>query len=774
MAKFGFGQSVKRVEDARLIKGEGHYTTDMQVPGQLVGYVMRAPVAHAKITSLDVSAAQSAPGVLMVLTGEELAAAGANNLPCLVPIKNHDGTDRSDPGRQILATDIVRHVGDQIAFVVAETMDQAKDASDLISVEFDSRPAVSDMVKALEPGAPKVHESTNSNLCFDWVYGDAGVTDQVFAKAAKTVKIDLINNKVIANSMEPRACVCDWDAGEGKLTMHCGTQGGWMFQDMLAEQVLKLPKDKVRVITPDVGGGFGMKGFFYTEYAMAAFAARKLNRPVAWFSERGEGFLSDVMGRDHLTTAELAFDADNKVQAMRVTVHAGMGAYLSMFAPYIPTYAALKVLPGVYDIKALTYRVKGVFTHTTPVDAYRGAGRPESIYCVERLMDAAAREFGVDSIALRKQNYVKPEQMPYKSSAGETYDTGEFAKVTDMALAKHGYDGFASRKQQSEAKGLLRGLGVAYYIESTMGNPEEAAAIKFVDDGTVEVWVGTQTNGQGHETAYAQVFADALGIDMDKIRIKQGDTDVVKFGGGTGGSRSLTAQGVAIRAGAREVIKKGIEAAAAQLETAAADIAYEDGKFTVKGTDKQVDLFTLAKSVKANPAMIDGLNADVKIKLDAWTFPNGCHIAEVEVDPDTGVTKVDRYTVVDDFGKVLNPMLVAGQVHGGVAQGIGQALLEHVVYDDNAQLISGSFMDYTMPRADDLPMFDTDTYEVLCKNNEMGVKGCGEAGSVGACGAVMNALLDALSPLGVDRVDMPATPEKVWQLIEATKTQRAA
>ena len=774
MAKFGFGQSVKRVEDARLIKGEGHYTTDTQVPGQVVGYVMRSPVAHARISGLDVSAAEAAPGVLTVLTGAELAAAGANNLPCLVPIKNHDGTDRSDPGRQILATDVVRHVGDQIAFVVAETMAQAKDAADLITVDYDTRPAVSDLLKALEPSAPKVHEQTDSNLCFDWVYGDAGITDQAFVKAAKTVKINLINNKVIANSMEPRAAVCEWDAANGKLTMHCGTQGGWMFQDMLAEQVLKLPKEKVRVVTPDVGGGFGMKGFFYTEYAMAAFAARKIDRPVAWFSERGEGFLSDVMGRDHITTAELAFDADNKVQAMRVTVHAGMGAYLSMFAPFIPTYAALKVLPGVYDIKSLTYRVKGIFTHTTPVDAYRGAGRPESIYCVERAMDAAARQLGVDPIALRKQNYVMPAQMPYKSSAGETYDTGEFAKVTDLAMAKHGYDGFASRKSQSEAKGLLRGLGLAYYIESTMGNPEEAAAIKFVDDGTVEVWVGTQTNGQGHETAYAQVFADALGIDMDKIRIKQGDTDVVKFGGGTGGSRSLTAQGVAIRAGAREVIKKGIEAAAAQLETAAADIAYEDGTFTVKGTDKRVDLFTLAKSAKAKPGNIDGLNADVKIKLDAWTFPNGCHIAEVEVDPDTGVTKVDRYTVVDDFGKVLNPMLVAGQVHGGVAQGIGQALLEHVVYDDSAQLISGSFMDYTMPRADDLPMFDTDTYEVLCKNNEMGIKGCGEAGSVGACGAVMNALLDALSPLGVERVDMPATPEKVWQLIEAGRMNKAA
>ncbi|WP_027136147.1 xanthine dehydrogenase family protein molybdopterin-binding subunit [Geminicoccus roseus] len=774
MAKFGFGQSVKRVEDVRLIKGEGRYTVDVSIPGQAVGFVLRSPVAHATITSIDTSAAESAPGVLAVITGKELAAAGANNLPCLVPMKNVDGTDRADPGRPILAVDKVRHVGDQVAFVVAETIEQAKDAADLIMVDYDTKPAVADMLKAIEPGAPLVHDSTSSNLCFDWMHGDAGATDQAFASAAKTVKIDLINNKVIANSMEPRACVAEWDAAEGKLTMHAGTQGGWMFQDMLAEQVLKLPKDKVRVITPDVGGGFGMKGFFYTEYAMAAWAARKTGRPVAWISERAEGFLSDVMGRDHVTTAELAFDANNKVQAMRVTVHAGMGAYLSMFAPFIPTYAALKVLPGVYDIKALTYRVKGIFTHTTPVDAYRGAGRPESIYCVERLMDAAARQFGVDPVELRKLNYIKPEQMPYTTPAGETYDTGEFAKVTDMTMAKHGYDGFASRKAQSEAKGLLRGLGLAYYIESTMGNPEEAAAIKFVDDGTVEVWVGTQTNGQGHETAYAQVFADALGIDMENIRVKQGDTDVVKFGGGTGGSRSLTAQGVAIRAGAREVIKKGIEAAASHFETAAADISYEDGTFKVAGTDKQIDLFTLAKTVRSSGVNIDGLNADVKIKLDAWTFPNGCHIAEVEVDPDTGVTKVDRYTVIDDFGKVLNPMLVAGQVHGGVAQGIGQALFEQVVYDDSAQLISGSFMDYTMPRADNLPNFDTDTYEVLCKNNEMGVKGCGEAGSVGACGAVMNALLDALSPLGVERVDMPATPETVWKLIQAAQTKKAA
>jgi carbon-monoxide dehydrogenase large subunit len=775
MAKFG--QSVKRVEDQRLITGNGRYTDDISLPGQAHGFVLRSPMAHARIRSIDTSAAAKAPGVLAVITAKELTAAGAgNNLPCLIPMKNVDGSDRADPGRPILCTDTVRHVGDHVAFIVAETLAQAKDAAELVEVDYEGLDAVTDTATATDAGQPLVHASVGSNLCFDWAQGEAAAVDAAFAKAAKTVSIEIVNNKVIANAMEPRACVAEWDKAEGKLTLHACTQGGWLFKDMLANHVLKIPEDKVRVITPDVGGGFGMKAFFYQEYALAAFAARQLGRPVKWTGERSETMLADVMGRDHVTTAEAAFDADNRFLALRVRTVANMGAYLSMFAPYIPTWAAVKVLPGVYDIPAMLYSVKGVFTHTTPVDAYRGAGRPESIYLLERLMDKAARELGVDRIELRRKNFIKPEQFPYKTAAGEVYDSGDFARVLDAALAKADWAGAAARKQQSSAKGKYRGIGLCYYIESTMGDPTEHAKIEFEADQTVSVWVGTQTNGQGHETAYAQVFSEALGIPMEKIRIRQGDTDKVKIGGGTGGSRSLTAQGVAIRAGARSVIEKGSHYAAQELETAVADIEYADGLFKVKGTDRSVELFTLAAKAKTMKVegVEGGLDTDVSITLDAWTFPNGAHIAEVEIDPDTGVTTIERYTVVDDFGRVLNPMLVAGQVHGGVVQGIGQALLEHTVYGENGQLLSGSFMDYTMPRADDVPSFETDTVEVLCKNNEMGIKGCGEAGSVGACAAVMNAIVDALQPIGVGHVDMPATPLRLWETIRKARMAKAA
>lgn len=767
MTKFGIGQPVRRVEDQRLVTGQGRYTDDIDLDGQAHGYVLRSPVAHARIRAIDTSAAKAAPGVLLVLTAQDLDG----GIPCLIPMKNRDGSGRADPKHPVLCRDEVNYVGDNVAFVVAETRAQAKDAAELIEVDYDTLPAVADTAGALAGGAAQVHPEAPGNLAFDWHYGDEPAVAAAFAKADRVVRLELVNNRVICNAMEPRACVAEWEEGQGRLTVHTCTQGGWGHRDVLAEN-LGLAPEKVRVVTPDVGGGFGMKAFFYPEYSMAGFAARALKRPVKWAAERGESFLSDTMGRDHVTVAEIGFDSDHRILGLRVNLVANMGAYYYAFAPYIPTGAALKVLPGVYDVKALSYGVKGVFTNTVPVDAYRGAGRPESIYCIERLMDYAAAELGVDRIELRRRNFIRPEQMPFTTAAGELYDTGEFARVMDTCLAKADWAGMGRRKAEAGARGKHRGIGLCYYIESTMGDPTEHAAVEFKEDGTVEVLVGTQTNGQGHDTAYAQVLHSRLNVPFEKIKIVQGDTDRIKAGGGTGGSRSLTAQGVAINGAADLVIERGKAYAAQMFEAAAADIQFQEGTFRVAGTDRAVGIMELAAKARAMAPIAGlegGLDAAATTKLDAWTFPNGCHIAEVEVDPDTGIVTVVDYNIVDDFGVVLNPLLVEGQVHGGIVQGIGQALLEGAVYDESGQLLTGSFMDYTMPRADNMPSFDFSTVEVPCKNNAMGVKGCGEAGSVGAPAAVINAIVDALSSHGVRHIDMPATPEKVWRLLQGVR-----
>ncbi len=767
MAKFGIGQPVRRVEDQRLVTGRGRYTDDINLPGQAYGYVVRSPHAHARIRRIDTSRALAAPGVLAVLTAADTGEAA---VPCFVPMKNRDGSDAPMPPHPVLVRDKARYVGDKVAFVVAETRAQARDAAELVEIDWEPLDAVVDTAGAIGAGALPVHAECPNNVAFDWHFGDEKAVADAFAKAARTVRLELVNNRLVCNPMEPRAAVAEWDAAAGKLTVHTCTQGGWAFRDVLA-QSLGLPKEKVRVLTPDVGGGFGMKAMFYGEYTLCAFAAKKLARPVKWTSERGEAFLSDSQGRDHVTVAELAFDADHRILGMRCRVIANMGAYYYFYAPFIPTWAALKVLPGVYDVKCLSYGVKAVFTNTVPVDAYRGAGRPESIYCMERLMDVAAAELGIDRLELRRKNFIRPEQMPFKTAAGEVYDSGEFARVMDEAVRRADWQGFPARRAEAAARGKLRGIGLCYYIESTMGNPVEHATVRFAGDGAVEVLVGTQSNGQGHETAYAQVLVERLGVPFEKVRIVQGDTDAIADGGGTGGSRSLTAEGVAICEASDRVIEKGKLAAAHVFEAAVADITFAEGTFRVAGTDRAIGIMELAERVRTmtvKPAGLEqGLDAAATIKLDAWTFPNGCHVAEVEVDPDTGVTRIVRYTVVDDFGVVVNPLLVEGQVHGGVVQGIGQALLERTVYDRSGQLVTGSFMDYCMPRADDLPSFDFSTIEVRCRSNPMGVKGCGEAGSVGSCAAVINALADAL---GVRHVDMPATPERVWRLAQARRT----
>ncbi len=780
MAKFGVGQSVRRVEDQRFITGHGRYTDDIDIAGQAYGHVVRSPEAHARIRALDIEAAKAAPGVLAVITGADVEARGGNALPCAIPMANRDGSKGVNPLRPVLCTDRVRHVGDNVAFVVAETLAQAKDAAELVSVEYESLPVVAETESAAASGQPLVHDDVAGNLSFDWEYGERAAVEAALAKAAHVTRLRVINNRLVANAIEPRAAIAEWDANKG-VTLHACTQGGWLWTDILAS-VLKVDGDKVRILTPDVGGGFGMKAFFYPEYAMAAFAARELGRPVKWTGERSETFLADVMGRDHVTTAELALDADHKILGLRVETIANMGAYNSLFAPFIPTMAALKVLPGVYDVKSLVYRVQGVLTNTTPVDAYRGAGRPELIYLIERLMTAAAREVGLDPTEFRRRNFITAAAMPFKTAAGETYDSGEFGRVMDQALEEAGWGGFAARRAEARRRGRRRGIGMAYYIESTMGDPKEAAKIEFAADGMVDVVVGTQSNGQGHETAYAQVLNDRLGIPFEKIRIVQGDTSRLKWGGGTGGSRSLTAEGMAIRDASDIVVERGKHYASQELETAVVDIEFtrETGEFRVIGTDRSVGLLELAAKARtmtppagAEPGL-PGLDAEAMANIDAWTFPNGCHVAEIEIDPDTGVTEIVNYVAVDDFGVVLNPMLVAGQVHGGVVQGIGQALYEHAVYDDNGQLLSGSFMDYCMPRADGVPAMAVSTVEVPCKNNPMGVKGCGEAGSVASPAAVINAIIDALADLGVRAIDMPATPEKVWQLIQAHSRPIAA
>ena len=770
MVQFSASQPVRRMEDSRFTTGKGNYTDDMNLDGQAFGYMLRSPVAHASIKSLDCSEALAISGIVGIVTALDLEAEGINSIPCLVPMENRDGSQAPMPTRPVLCEDRVRHVGDNVAFIVAESLSAAKDAAELIQIEYSSLDAIVDTGGAMASAAPVVHEDAPHNLAFDWGYGDEDATNQAFAVATHNVNLELINNKLIVNSMEPRGAIADFDASTGKLSLHSCTQGGWLLKDQIANHTLKTEPDNVRVLTPDVGGGFGMKTFYYPEQALCVWASRKFGRPVKWTGERSDSFISDIMGRDHVTSVELALDSDYQILGMRVDTIANMGAYLSNFGPFIPTLAAIKVMPGVYDIKALSVRVRGVFTNTVPVDAYRGAGRPESIYMIERLMDKAAQELGVDRVELRRKNFIKADAMPFTTTAGETYDSGEFERVIDSVTEKAGWATIDERRTRSERTGKRRGIGLCYYIESTMGEPGEAAEVKFSENGTVEVLVGTQSNGQGHETAYAQVASDRLGVPIEQIRIVQGDTDAIPTGGGTGGSRSLTAQATAIDEAADLVIERGKKYAAQACEAAPADVEFSDGNFEIAGTDRRIGILPLAMQARTmdmpDADISGGLDARGTITLPAWTFPNGCHVAEVEVDPDTGTTELLRYTIVDDFGTLVNPMLVEGQVHGGVAQGVGQALLENTVYSNDGQLLSGSFMDYCMPRADDLPSFEFSNVVIPCKNNPRGIKGCGEAGSVASPAAVVNAVVDALSGDGIQHLDMPITPEVLWSSLQ--------
>jgi carbon-monoxide dehydrogenase large subunit len=768
MAKFGLSQSVRRVEDPRLLTGRGRYTDDIGMPGQAHGVVLRSPHAHARISALDTAAARAVPGVLAVITGADLQAAGLGEVPCMIPLKNRDGSPRADTPRLALATDTVRHVGDPVAFVVAETPQAARDGAEAIMVEYDVLPAATDLATAHEAGAPAVWPGVANNICFDWEAGDREKAEAAFARARHVTRLTVVNNRVVVASMEARAAVAAWEGD--RLTVHTNTQGSWSVRGMLANQVFKIPPEKVRVLTPDVGGGFGMKLFLYPEHVLVAFAAKQVGRPVKWASERTEAFQSDTHGRDNITLGEIALDADGKFLALRTKNYANMGAYLSNYGPFIPTGAGTKVLASVYGFEAIHAHVLGVLTNTVPVDAYRGAGRPESNYLVERLIDTAAREMGIDRIEIRRRNMVPQSAMPYVSAMGQRYDSGDFRQLLDTALQKMDWAGFESRRAEAAARGKKRGIGLAYYLEATGGGPTENAKVVFAEDGGVDVYVGTQSTGQGHETAYAMLTSHELGIPIERIRVKQGDSEDLPDGGGTGGARSLYSEGQAILVTTASVIEKGKQAAAEHLEAAIADIEFTSGsgRFAVVGTDRGVGILELAAAQRQRVASGQSailLDAMETAKIESHTFPNGCHVAEVEVDPDTGIVTVPRYIVVDDVGHALNPLIVRGQVHGGVAQGVGQALFERTAYDNGSgQLLSASFMDYALPRAEDLPDIDVDLIEVTCETNPLGVKGAGEAGAVGSPPAVMNALVDAL---GGRVVDMPATPETVWRALHA-------
>ena len=769
MTKFGLAQPVRRVEDPRLLLGHGRYTDDLRLPGMLHGIVLRSPHAAAAIRSIDTSAARALPGVRAVYTAADLAADGIGPLPCAVQLDNRDGGKMPLPPHPVLAQGAVRHAGDPVAFVVADTIAAGRDAAEAIAVEYDTGSAIVDTAGALDPGAPLVWPELGTNQAFDWEIGDKAATGKLFAAAAHVTRLTVVNNRIIVNSLEARAALASFDAGSGRWTLYANTQGGWLVKGFLKD-VFAVPEDRFRVITPDVGGGFGMKLFLYAEHVLTCYAARKLGQPVKWAADRTEAFLCDTQGRDNVTLGELAIAKDGTLLALRTRNVANMGAYLSNFGPYIPTLAGTSVLASVYGFKAVYANVVGVYTNTVPVDAYRGAGRPESNYLVERLVDRAARELGIDRAAFRRQNMVPPEAMPHATPVGKLYDSGDFRTVLDAALARMDWAGFPARRASARARGRRRGLGLAYYLEATGGDPTERAEIRFADDGFVDVYVGTQSTGQGHETAYVQLTSNRLGIDAEKIRIRQGDTDTIPVGGGTGGARSLYSEGQAILLTADSVIEKGRKAAAEALEAATADIAFTDGTFTIAGTDRGIDILTLAATQRRKAAAGESaltLDTAEVADIKAHTFPNGCHMAEVEVDPETGTVALIRYLVCDDVGRAVNPMIVRGQVHGGVAQGFGQALREHTVYDpDSGQLLSGSLTDYALPRADDLPDLEVELLEIPCLSNPLGVKGAGEAGAVGSPPALMNALIDALAEDGVETLDMPATPERIWRALQ--------
>ncbi|RED34373.1 xanthine dehydrogenase molybdenum binding subunit apoprotein [Rhodopseudomonas thermotolerans] len=774
--KFGVGQPVRRKEDETLLRGKGRYTDDCNLPGQFYAVMVRSPHPHGIIRGIGTEAAKAMPGVCAIYTGADLTAAGYAPFSSGLPLKSRDGTPLKQTHHGALATDKVRFVGDPVACVIAKTLAQARDAAEAVELDIEPLPAVTDAEAALQPGAPQLYDHIENNVALDYHFGDTAAVNAAFAAAAHVTTLDIENTRVAAVPMEPRVGLASYDQQNGRYTIQLPTQGVSGNRNTLAK-LLGVAADKVRVLTGQVGGSFGMKNISYPEYICILHAAKALGRPVKWTDERSTSFLSDSQGRGQQIRAELALDAGGRFLAIRLSGTGNLGAQITGVAPLPLSLNTGKNIGSVYRTPLLAVDIKCVVTNVTLMGAYRGAGRPEANYFLERLIDRAADEMGIDRLTLRKRNFIKPTQMPFTACSGVTYDSGDFAGVFGQALELSDYDGFTKRKKEARKSGKLRGIAVGSYLEVTAPPSAELGKIVFEKDGTVRLITGTLDYGQGHATPFAQVLSTFLGVPFERIRLEQGDSDVVHTGNGTGGSRSITASGMAIVEASQKVIAKGKIAAAHLLETAEADIEFEGGRFTVAGTDRSIGIMDLAQRLRGAD-LPDGVPGSLDVDHTAdgapSAFPNGCHVAEVEIDPDTGTTRVVRYTAVNDFGTIVNPMIVAGQLHGGVAQGIGQALMEKVSYNADGQPITGSLQDYALPRAEDIPLMTVGDHPVPAKTNPLGTKGCGEAGCAGSLATIVNAALDALKDYDVTTLDMPLTPEKVWRAIHEAKTKTAA
>ena len=766
MQKFGIGQAATRYEDDRLLSGEGRYVEDVYIEGQCYAAFVRSPHAHAKITSIDTADASSLPGVLAIYTVADLKAEGIGDIPCMAPASNKDGSNCIMPPRPALAEDRVRYVGDAVAVVIAESRLQALDAVEAVWIDYDLLPAVVETNQAMADNANLVWGEAAKNQCFDWEDGDADATNKAFAEASHVVELELVNNRLVPTSMETRGAVAAIEEGTGRLTLCVSCQGVHVMRSLLATQIFNVAEEDIHVTCNDVGGGFGMKIFLFPEYVCQLFAARKLGRAVKWISERSEAFMSDSHGRDHVSHLKVALDSDAKILGLQVNTVANLGAYLSNFAPFVATSAGVPMLVGCYAVPAAYVEVQGVFTNTAPVDAYRGAGRPEAIYAIERLLDVAAFDLGISPDEIRKRNFIREEQMPFSTPLGSNYDSGNFQQNLEDALKLSNWDDFESRRKAAKSRGKLLGIGLASYIERCAGGSPEQARLEVAHDGHITLYIGTLSNGQGHETAFRQILCERLGVAFEEVSIVQGDSDLIETGGGTMGSRSVPVGGAAISSVSEKIIEKAKLIAAELLETAISDVEFDNGVFRIIGTDRVQTFHEVAKAAATD----DDVAFDEKESFapEEATYPNGTHVCELEIDKATGKIEIVDYTVVDDFGHVINPLLLEGQVHGGIGQGLGQALLESCQYEsDSGQLLSASFMDYTMPRADDFPPIRFDLNKVPCKTNPLGIKGAGEAGAIGAPPAIINAIVNALKDQGVRHVDMPVTPNRLWNIMQS-------
>ena len=776
LTKFGVGQPVRRSEDPKLVRGEGCYTDDICRPGQAYAVMVRSRDAHGTIRSIDTAAAKAMPGVLAVYTAADLSGYGP--LKCNMPLKSRDGSPIRYTPRPALTGDKVRFVGDPVACVIAETVAQAKDGAEAVVIDIEPLSPVLKPADAVKPGAPLVFDGVPNNIALDYHYGDAAKVADAFAKAKHVTRLETSNQRMVVNAMEPRAAIGEYDAATAKWTLYSSSQGVHGMKTSLMD-ILNAPADKVRVVTGQVGGSFGMKAAVYPEYVCLLHGARMLGRPVKWTDERSGSFVSDHHGRAQDMVVEIAFDENAHILAMRLTGYGDMGGYLAQFGPLLPTGNQVKNIASIYRTPLIEVATKCVFTNTTFVSAYRGAGRPEGNYYVERTLDVAASELGIDRIDLRKRNMIRKSDLPFKAASDMTYDCGDFLGVLKQALDAADYAGFKKRKRESKKRGLLRGFGIGCYLEVTAAPGKELGAIHFEPDGTVTIITGTLDFGMGHATAYAQILTDLLGVPFDSIRMVEGDSDRMAFGGGSGGSRSVMFVGAALTESAAIVIERGKQIASHVLEASPSDIEFKAGRFVIAGTDRSIGLLELASRLRGGIKLPEGapssLDVDHVVKDPVPSaFPNGCHIAEVEIDPETGATQVVSYSAVNDLGTVVNPLLVEGQIQGGVVQGLGQVLLEQAIYDTDGQLVTGSFMDYAMPRAHNAPMISVASHPVPTKSNPLGAKGCGEAGTSGGLPSVANAVIDALSDYGIHHLEMPMTPARIWQAIQTAKANQAS